>query len=56
MAGLDLEKWRADERVQSLKPNKPATNNRKACALLGVDDLEPPVKFIAEAARSLQAS
>jgi len=54
-ASLDLDAWRANEKVMSLKPKKPATDNRKACALLGVEDLEPPVKFVAEAARSLKA-
>jgi len=43
------------EKVSCLKPKKPATDNRKACALLGVDDLEDPAKFVAEAARSLAA-
>jgi len=54
-AGVDLDAWLADEQVQSLKPKKPATDNRKACQLLGVDDLENPAKFVAEAAISLQS-
>mmetsp|Transcript_90862 Transcript_90862/g.257384 ORF Transcript_90862/g.257384 Transcript_90862/m.257384 type:complete len:330 (-) Transcript_90862:160-1149(-) len=53
-AGLDLAAWRADGRVAALRPKKPATDNRKACALLGVDALEPPRKFVAEAAASLK--
>ena len=53
--GVDLDAWRADEKIQGLKPKKPATDNRKACALLGVDNLELPSKFIPEAAKSLQA-
>merc|ERR1712048_187472 len=52
--GVDLDAWRADEKVQAMQPKKPATDNRKACGLLGVDDLEQPAKFVAEAAVSLQ--
>ena len=54
-AAVDLDAWRADEKVQAMAPKKPATNNAKACKLLGVDALEPPLKFVGEAARSLKA-
>ena len=54
-AGLDLAAWKADEKVAALKPKKPATDNRKACALLGVERLEAPLKFVGEAAASLKA-
>ena len=52
---VDLDAWRADEKVQAMAPKKPATNNAKACKLLGVDALEPPLQFVGEAARSLKA-
>jgi len=54
-AGVDLAKWEADEKVAALKPKKPATDNRKACRLLGVEALEAPRKFVGEAAASLKA-
>ena len=50
---IDLDAWLADEKVQKMTPKKPATDNRKARALLAVGDLEAPEKFVCEAARSL---
>ena len=53
--GVDLAAWKADEKVQKLSPKKPATDNLKACKLLGVDDLVAPAKSVADAALSMQA-
>jgi nucleoside-diphosphate-sugar epimerase len=50
---VDLGAWEADEDAQKLRPKKPATNNQKACALLGVEDLVYPSRSIADAATSL---
>jgi dihydroflavonol-4-reductase len=46
-SGVDLSAWRADAKIQAMKPKKPATDNRKACELLGVDDLVAPAKSVA---------
>jgi nucleoside-diphosphate-sugar epimerase len=54
-AGVDLGAWRADEAVAALAPKKPATDNRKARALLGVGQLQAPATFVKEAAESLLA-
>ena len=54
-SAVDLAAWRADEKVSALKPKKPSTDNAKACALLGVADLEPAAEFVAAAAKALAA-
>ena len=52
-AGVDLAKWRGDEKVSALKPKKPSTDNaKKACALLG-RDLEEATVFVAAAAKAM---
>lgn len=53
--GVDLAAWRADPKIMDLKPRKPATDNRKACKLLGVDDLVPPAASVAAAYSSMRA-
>ena len=50
--GVDLAKWRGDEKVSALKPKKPSTDNAKACALLG-RDLEEAAVFVAAAAKAM---
>ncbi len=54
-AGIDLAAWRADEAAAKMQPKRPATDNRKACALLGVPELVLPQKSVEDAARSLHA-
>ena len=53
--GVDLSAWKADAKVVAMKPKKPATDNRKACKLLGVDDLTPPAASVAAGWASMLA-
>ena len=54
-SGVDLSAWHADEKVVAMRPKKPATDNRKACALLGVDELIAPALSVAASYASLRA-
>lgn len=50
-----LDKWRADEKVKALGPaKKPSTDNRKLCALFGVEDLMQPQSSVAAAVQSMK--